>query len=56
MTTDGEKKLGHKMQYTYGRGKIKVMCSCGNAQIPWQPGDTPAAELQSMLAKAHPRV
>jgi hypothetical protein len=55
MTTE-EKKKRHKLQYIYARGKVKVMCSCGEAQIPPQPGNTPGAELQSMLAKAHPKL
>lgn len=46
----------HKVQYVYARGRVRVMCSCGQAQTKWMPGDTKREDLHKALNRAHPRV
>ena len=45
--------MKHKMRYTYARGRVRVQCSCGEAQTKWVDGNTGKPELKQLLIKAH---
>jgi len=48
--------MKHRVLYTYARGRVRVGCSCGQAQTKWYPADTPKPELRAALGKAHPKL
>jgi hypothetical protein len=47
--------MAHKVSYTYARGRVRVTCSCGEAQTKWMPPDTPRRDLHEALKRAHPQ-
>jgi hypothetical protein len=48
------KKAKHRVRYTYARGRVRVTCSCGEAQTRWMAIDTPRDQIHNTLKRAHP--